>query len=161
MKKIKKIKKKDCFFCDPKEKKELIKKLFLAEKGSWRAELSIDHSYLLGRCIIVFHDHSKEEFFDIGKDDLTDLFDITKLLRNTITDLFGAYMFNYEILMNATKHLHMHLTPRYRKDVEFDDTTFVDENWGDRYKVSDRIIPEDILIEIADEIKKGIEKKKK
>ena len=66
-------------------------------------------------------------------------------------------MFNYLALNNNTRHLHIHLIPRYDREVEYLNITFRDEAFGKSYKRNPEFkLSEDLLIKIRDLIKEKV-----
>ena len=95
---------------------------------------------------------------------MKELYDITKNLTDAIKELFGADMLNYAILGNTIRHIHLHVIPRYSKEVDFMGVKFKDERWGQNYAPYDKNfeVPREIKIEICNKIRsrlaKGAEK---
>ncbi len=138
-----------CDFCNPDSNKELK----IREYRYWTVSLH-PNQYYLGRCMIILNRHA-EDFFDIEKNELGEVFEIAKQLRNAVKELFDANMFNYASLGNIIRHVHLHFIPRYRKEVSFEGIVFEDKRWGDNYAPYDRDfrIPKGVLLKIKDEIK--------
>lgn len=125
---------------DPEE----FKKFRIKEYNFWKVELHGNQCYL-GRCIIMLKRHL-EDLFDISEEERNELFEIGKVLRNAQIKAFDADMVNYSSLGNETRHLHIHVIPRYKSPREFAGVTFKDENWGHNpspynknFKVSDEV----------------------
>lgn len=117
-----KMEEKDCKFCKPNER-TLIK-----EFNNWYASLN-PNQYYLGRHSIVLN-RNLEDFTEINKEEQDELFDIMRVSKKVLTDLFDVNMFNYYIAGNIVPHLHMHIIPRYNHEVEFEGFTFKDKLWG-------------------------------
>ena len=97
----------------------------------WRIELH--HSqYYLGRCAVILNRHL-EDFFDISTKERDELFTIMNSLRKSINQAFHPDMFNYATLGNIVPHVHLHVIPRYKNPVTFNEAVFHDENWGRNY----------------------------
>ncbi len=122
-----------CSMCQdlPEYKKYLIKKY-----KYWRVELYSNQSYL-GRCVIILNRHL-EDFFDITHDELNELYAITKKLRDAIKSSFHPDLFNYASLGNDTRHVHLHVVPRYSRIVTFHGHKFEDKKWGYNYSGYDK-----------------------
>ncbi|PIP22120.1 MAG: hypothetical protein COX38_02370 [Candidatus Nealsonbacteria bacterium CG23_combo_of_CG06-09_8_20_14_all_39_25] len=100
-----------------------------------------------------------EDFFDINEEELKELFEITKKLRDVIKEIFGADIFNYATFGNVVRHVHLHFIPRYSKKVNFLGITFEDERWGQNYAPYNKFkISKEVESEIIDKIKKIIRK---
>lgn len=141
-----------CEFCD----NDKFIELRIKEYRNWIVELYSNQCYL-GRCVIRLKRHL-EDFFEINEEELKELFEITKKLRDTIKELFGADMFNYASLGNVTRHVHLHFIPRYSKKINFSGFTFEDKRWGQNYTPSDREfkIPKEIQSAIRDKIREKL-----
>lgn len=138
----------NCEFCN-------LKGLTIKEYKNWVVHLSDDQRYL-GRCIIRLRRHL-EDFFDINEEELKELFEITKKLRDAIKEIFGAGMFNYATLGNVVRHVHLHFIPRYSKKVNFLGIIFEDERWGQNYAPYNKFkISQEIKSKIIDKIKKKL-----
>jgi len=94
----------------------------------WRATVSHDQNYL-GKCIIALRRH-EEDFLALTEDEREELWEAAGEVRNALTRCFAPDHFNYQVLGNSVRHVHMHLTPRYTSPREFAAITFTDEHWG-------------------------------
>lgn len=139
----------ECVFCG--DNNQLIK-----EHKYWKISLH-SNQYYLGRCLIILKRHI-EDLSEFNANERDDLFDILKNLKESIIKSFGADLFNYAILGNITRHLHMHFIPRYKHEVEFSEKRFKDDNWNKNYVPYPREFEtsEDILIKIKEEIKSNL-----
>jgi len=118
-------KKKGCDFCKlPKEYEKFIIK---DDYKNWIVDLSIDQ-YFPGKCIVRLKRHL-EDVFDLNKNEREELFFISKRIRNVIRKLFHPIHFNYKFLGNSCRHVHLHLIPRYRKQIKIGKFTFQDQGW--------------------------------
>lgn len=136
---------KECKYCEGDN--QVIK-----EYNYWRLAIHINQ-YYLGRCKIILKRHI-EDITEIKDNERDELFVIMKNLRKAIIDLFGANLFNYASLGNITRHVHVHIIPRYDHIVKFRGHIFKDENWGRNYAP----YPKDFIVseELLDSIKQRI-----
>lgn len=111
-------------------------KFLIHKYNYWRVELYSNQSYL-GRCVIILNRHL-EDFFDITHDELNELYFISKKLRDAIKSSFHPDLFNYASLGNDTRHVHLHVVPRYSKTVIFNGVEFEDKKWGHNYSGYDK-----------------------
>ena len=110
-----------CIFC---------KKIkFLIWEGKKFSVSLFDNQYYIGRCIIKLNRHI-DDFTQLTKAEQKDLFRIMKKLKRVLTKIFKPTMFNYAVLGNEVKHLHIHLIPRYKKRKMFLGEIFEDKNFG-------------------------------
>ena len=115
----------DCSFCKTDEKSVLKKFKY------WTVLLNYNQ-YYLGRCLIVLNRHL-ENYLEISDDEHKELWDVMHKVNHALTNLFSPDLFNYAVLMNVTRHVHMHLIPRYQAEREFEGHKFLDERWGKNY----------------------------
>jgi diadenosine tetraphosphate (Ap4A) HIT family hydrolase len=98
-----------------------------------------------------------DDFFNINEEELKEFFEITKKLRDVVKEIFGADMFNYAILGNVVRHVHLHFIPRYSKEVNFSGVDFKDERWEQNYSPYNKFkISEKVESEIIDKIRKKL-----
>lgn len=123
----------------------------------WKVALRNEQNYL-GWCYVILNRHV-EDLMDISKEEQSELFEITKKLRNILQKSFQPDSFNYASLGNVTSHVHLQVIPRYSKSVEFRDLKFTDKNWGRNYSPYDKNfdIPKEEKLLIKEEIQKGLE----
>lgn len=114
-----------CSMCSEPEE---FKKFNIKEYEFWRVQLHSNQCYL-DRCIIILK-HHLEDLFDISEEERDELFQIGKELRGAQIKAFSANMVNYYSLGNETRHLHLHVIPRYNKPREFTGVTFTDDRWA-------------------------------
>ena len=82
----------------------------------------------LGSLILVCSEETKS----IGKMSSaasTDFHRACNILESTLTNAFAPDKFNYLALMMVDPHVHFHVIPRYKSEVEFNDRMFNDMLW--------------------------------
>lgn len=114
-----------CFFCKQENK---WKRFHIKSYTMWRLELHSNQCYL-GRCLLALKDH-KEDIFEITDTEREELYKVVPQIKKAISETFQPDMFNYTSLGNEVSHVHLHIIPRYRKGVIFNNQEFTDENWG-------------------------------
>lgn len=114
-----------CSFC---QKSEEYKKYLVKKFTYWRVELWTNQCYL-GRCVVILNRHA-EDLFEITNKEQAELFAIVPRLQAVLKKHFEPDLFNYESLGNKVRHLHVRITPRYKKSVSFEGHIFTDERWG-------------------------------
>ena len=122
-----------CTFCQKNTENDW---LLIKKYKYWRVELRSNQNYL-GWSLVILNRHV-EDLMDITVDERSELFRITKKLRNAITKAFQTDHFNYASLGNKTRHLHLQVVPRYSKEVVFHGVTFIDNNWESNYSPYDK-----------------------
>ena len=121
----------------------------------WRLDLFENQSYL-GRIAFVLKRHG-EDLFEISEEEKKELFDIVKLYKKNVSKLFKPDLFNYASQGNNTRHLHLHIMPRYIDKRLFDGTEFIDTRWGENYAPAPELTLEDkLLFKIIEAIRKEI-----
>lgn len=100
----------------------------LARLDRWRIFLNPNQDYL-GRSLIALNRH-EEDLLTLTADEREELWAAVRHLREAMQALFQPDHFNYQVLGNSLRHVHMHVTPRYSSPREFAGQTFADEHWG-------------------------------
>jgi diadenosine tetraphosphate (Ap4A) HIT family hydrolase len=70
-----------------------------------------------GYCILIARRHATE-LNQLPNGVRRDFFDELCLLASAVEDAFQPHKLNYELLGNQVPHLHWHLFPRYRHDLD-------------------------------------------
>lgn len=94
----------------------------------WRVFAAPEQNYL-GKCIVALRRH-EEDFLALTEDEREDMWKAAHGVRDALSRLFAPDHFNYQVLGNSVRHVHMHLTPRYTSPREFGGVTFTDTHWG-------------------------------
>jgi diadenosine tetraphosphate (Ap4A) HIT family hydrolase len=113
----------------------------------WRVAVNRDQNYL-GKCIVALRRH-EEDFLDLRADEREEMWEAARTVRDALTRCFQPDHFNYQVLGNSVRHVHMHLTPRYRAPREFAGLTFTDEHWGTWPFPVDQELPPGFLKSLA------------
>ena len=121
----------------------------------WTIQIN-ENQYYLGRCTIWCKRNNVIDFFDMTNDELKEFFEIAKHLRNTLKRIFNPDLFNYASLCNETRHLHIHVVPRYKNSRMFLGKEFNDERWGMNYAGKEFKPDNRILFGIRDKIRKEL-----
>ncbi|MEM0083925.1 MAG: HIT family protein [Candidatus Methanomethylicia archaeon] len=136
-----------CPFCD-----EEINKITIYEGRYWKITLN-PNQYYLGRSMIILKRHL-EDPLELSDDELMELISLTKTFVKVLKKIFQPDLFNYAMLGNIVRHLHLHIIPRYKTERIFEGIKFVDENWGKHYYPYPQMeIKLEILQKIVDKIK--------
>lgn len=94
------------------------------------------------------------DFLDIPEEAILEFYKTGKNLKEALVEVFQPDMFNYLALNNNTRHLHIHLIPRYSRKIEKFGIVFEDKSFGKNYKRDpDFKVPEEILFKIIELIK--------
>ncbi len=110
----------------------------------------------LGR-IYLWYKENSEDLLEISFEAIKELYNLGNLIRFSLSKSFNPTMFNYLSLNNATPHLHVHIIPRYSKEIKFFNVEFKDVNFGKSYKRNPLFkISDEVLIKIRDKIKDNL-----
>ncbi|MHA1401689.1 MAG: HIT family protein, partial [Candidatus Heimdallarchaeaceae archaeon] len=77
---------------------------------------------------------------NLTDEEMLDFANNVRLVEKTLTEAFGASMFNWSCLMNnaykkqpSNPHVHWHCRPRFKNDVSFAGTVFSDPDFAHHY----------------------------
>jgi diadenosine tetraphosphate (Ap4A) HIT family hydrolase len=132
-----------CFICDTD----------IPDIGSfqyWSVSVATEQNYL-GKCIIALRRH-EEDFLALRAEEREEMWEAARAARDAVARCFAPDHFNYQILGNSVRHIHMHLTPRYTAPREFAGVTFTDEHWGTWPFPVDQEVPPGFLKTLAETI---------
>lgn len=131
------------------------------ESKYWKVELSRDQLYL-GRAYVICK-IKRESLSDLTDEEFLDLHVAIKKYESLLKKTFEATLFNWTCLMNHayrekpyTPQVHLHVRPRYEKEVEIGGIVFNDPNFGDHYHLQDSMsnrVPEEVFAEILSILK--------
>lgn len=137
-------------------------KILFYETDHWDIYLARTQAYL-GYCGIYLKRKAKT-MSEINPEEWRDFQQLVKKLESALKSSFKATMFNWACLMNMsyrndppTPQVHWHFIPRYRNEVKFAGEVFPDTEFGgpaDFYR--EKIVSEEVLKQIIDEIKKHL-----
>ena len=128
--------KKECIFCKITSNKNDYCGT-LKDFAYWRIIVSREQ-HTLSTLVIILKRHIVR-FSSITKEELLELNHIQKILEEAIDQLFKPQLYNYLQCGNAVDHLHLHLIPRYKKNVKYGKKTFTDKRYGDSVKETSEI----------------------
>jgi len=100
----------------------------LARYEHWRLQPSKQQGFL-GWCLVILSRHA-EDAAELTPEEVVELWEIVRRARAALVGLFQPDHFNYAILGNVLRHVHLHVMPRYESAREFAGRTFRDEHWG-------------------------------
>jgi len=140
----------ECGLCQRIEK---YTRLDIKDYNHWGVTL-FENQYYLGRNIIFLKRHAVDFFTDITEEERDEFFNITKMVRSSLKELYNPDLFNYATLGNEVNHLHWHIIPRYKDEREINGVIFKDENWGKNYAPYNKNfkIEDEILLRIRNDI---------
>jgi diadenosine tetraphosphate (Ap4A) HIT family hydrolase len=123
----------------------------------WRVAVNRDQNYL-GKCIVALRRH-EEDFLALNAEEREEMWEAARAVRDALARCFAPDHFNYQVLGNSVRHVHMHLTPRYTAPREFAGMTFTDEHWGTWPFPIDHEVPPGILKTLAERIEREMPSK--
>jgi diadenosine tetraphosphate (Ap4A) HIT family hydrolase len=124
----------------------------------WSVFLHSNQNYL-GRVYLWANREDAIDFMEMvesGRDEeREELFQVGNKVKCSLVRLFNPDLFNYGAFGNETRHLHVHIIPRYESPRTFDGIQFDDNAWEKNYSPYDRsiIVPEETIIKIRDLIR--------
>ena len=78
-----------------------------------------DHQHFFGYTLFLYKRHGEmTELFHLGSDERAKFMEEMALVAEAVSRAFGAEKMNYELLGMGDAHLHWHLFPRRRGDIE-------------------------------------------
>ncbi|MDD4531539.1 MAG: HIT family protein [Candidatus Pacebacteria bacterium] len=109
---------KDCFFCEIQKKKD---DKIIIDNQSFFSRYD-DFPVTPGHCEIIAKNHIVS-FFELTSKQLADFYELLQKTRLIIDDKFNPDSYNIginegEAAGRTIQHLHIHLIPRYKGDVE-------------------------------------------
>lgn len=126
-----------CFICDLNDESTHIK-----DFKYWIIRTSLEQH--TPGCLLIILNRHEEDIFLLNAEELRELKEITQSLRKVLTTLFNPDWFNYLLTNNSCHHIHIHLIPRYKKEITFCNKKYKDQNYGDM--VLRKTQPEDSTI---------------
>ena len=131
-------------------------KLIVSKGKFW--DIKIHHSQnCLGRCLLWYKGNKDKDLLEISKEERDELWELSKKIKTALINLFNPDKFNYLCSGSRTKHLHIHIYPRYSEKREFNGIIFEDIHWGN-FTTAVNEVEEALLFKIRDVLKKEIEK---
>ena len=132
-------------------------KLLIKEYKYWDVKLHHDQN-LLGRCLLWCKRDGVSDLFETTIEEREEFWEIGDVLQKALNKLFQPDVINYASLGMRTPHLHVHFFPRYKDKKYFLGCEFEDEGWG-KHPLNNpsKEIPEDVLLNIRDAIKKELD----
>ena len=114
-----------CIFCNGKlEQNKIIKYNY------WTIYLN-DNQYYFGRIYVALNRHGPENTLSLNEDEWHELKSVLDKITRILSRSFEVDLFSYLVLQNKDRnHFHVHLIPRYNREIRFNDEIFKDENWG-------------------------------
>lgn len=76
-----------------------------------------DHQHFKGYTLFLYK-HHKTELFQLDMSERTLFLQEMSAVAQAVSSAFGAEKMNYELLGNGDSHLHWHLFPRVRGDLD-------------------------------------------
>lgn len=135
-----------CFICD---RIDMIKRgenpYFVTEMNTGYVVIG-DYQYFHGYTLFLAKEH-RTELFDIPMNTRVEFLKEMSIVAEAVSHAFGVDKMNYELLGNADSHLHWHLFPRRKGDLDVPgpvwmlpkEIMFSDENKIDGKKLEEMV----------------------
>ena len=112
------MKKRKCLICDRINMiKEGRNPYFVRELDTGYVVLG-DHQHFRGYTLFLYKYHDAAELFDLGQQERARFLEEMTIVAKAVSAAFGAEKMNYELLGMGDAHLHWHLFPRRKGDLE-------------------------------------------
>lgn len=130
-------------------------KLKITSGTYWEVFLHEDQTSI-GR-LYFWHKRTGGDLLECPKEELIEFHELGNKIKSALTTLFKPDSYNYLSLNNVTKHLHIHMIPRYSKKIELFGIVFNDSSFGRSYKRNPEFtIDEETLLKIKNKIKERL-----
>ena len=127
-------------------------KLKIFEGQSWDVFLHKDQTSI-GK-LYFWYKNNTNDLLEVPSEELLEFQNIGNKIKSSLEKLFSPDMYNYLSLNNATTHLHIHMIPRYSKQINLFGYVFNDVNFGKEYLCNSEFnVDEETLIQITNLIK--------
>lgn len=77
-----------------------------------------DHQHFRGYTLFLYKNHEHTELFGLDKEERAVFCEEMTLVAQAVSKAFGAEKINYELLGMGDAHLHWHIFPRVKGDIE-------------------------------------------
>ena len=77
-----------------------------------------DHQHFYGYTLFLYKNHGKTELFQLDMPERMKFLEEMSCVAEAVSNAFGAEKINYELLGMGDSHLHWHLFPRRKGDLE-------------------------------------------
>ena len=129
--------------------------VFLIKKFKYWDLCVGNYQHTLGSLVIVLKKH-KELFSDLNKNDIIEMLSIVKTGQKILTKKFNPDWFNVQQNGNWEHHLHIHITPRYKKHRRFDGRIFNDKSFGQPVQYTNKSEKIKYLNKLTDILKENL-----
>jgi diadenosine tetraphosphate (Ap4A) HIT family hydrolase len=119
----------DCFLCQGQFETPVIR-----ESTLWLTFINRNQA-LLGKTIIALRRH-EEEVDSIAPEEWVELRHEVGWVTERLRRAFAPDHFNYSFLMNADRHVHLHVIPRYVGTRDLAGVEFTDPDYPDSYQTA-------------------------
>lgn len=107
-----------CLICDRIQMiKEGVNPYFVKELETGYVVIG-DHQHFYGYTLFLYKNHDKTELFQLDIKERRKFLEEMSIVAEATANAFGAEKMNYELLGMGDAHLHWHLSPRRRGDIE-------------------------------------------
>ena len=125
----------------------------LDETALWQVRLNYNQN-LLGKLVIVLKRH-EEQVARLSAAEWVELHAQVQRSTERLRSAFAPHHFNYALLQNQDRHVHLHVIPRYAAPREVSGVVFDDPDYPDHYAVPgrERRVPAAVLAALAELLK--------
>lgn len=105
----------------------------------------------LGSCIIILKS-GKPNLKDVTQEEMSEFSEVCKYFEEKTKQLFGAEKWNYCAMMMKDEFVHFHAIPRYAKEINMYDRTWIDTEWPKPTAMPKIKIDKEILMKIKEDM---------
>ncbi len=106
----------------------------------------------LGSCIILLK-RECPSLAEVTKEEMAEFSEVCKLFEERCKTLYGAVKFNYHANMMKENFVHFHAIPRYDKEIQRYNLTWIDKEWPTGVAMYKTGVSEEVLQEIKKDFK--------
>ncbi len=128
----------------------------IKEYEHWDVYLHDNQKYI-GRVVIWARREDAVSFRVITDEEAIELKSIVGKVEDALAELFRPDGYDYAVLSNEARHLHLQVVPRYETEREFGGIIFEDRKWGRIFEPYETFqTPERTLMEMKESIEEKL-----
>ena len=105
---------------------------------------------------MLIHKDHKEGLTSLSENEIVEMYNHLKTIESALRRSFSPDWFNYLQTNNSIRHFHLHIIPRYKNPVTFQNEVFEDNTFTSMPEESKRQLSDSNMSEIIKTIQKNI-----